>query len=397
MKNSDYIVINQDAVEIQPNGFLNVLANLTRTGVFVYSQVLPDGTVTTLRQLRLPDEVFSEESLATLMGLPITNNHPSEMISPENASDFIVGMSSDRPKKVFAPIQNGDTEEFVQQLVTFFDKDTIKDVVEGRKTELSLGYTTELEDSPGLYKGNPYDVIQRNVRYNHLSLVDEARGGRSCKVILDDTETVVQLDGESYLEDVILENDNINETDEGEDMKIFKYGGKEFNVEDDVHALLTSIETSLDGVNVEMTSKLKDFDKLTAKCDELDEKLKAQKDSEDKDTFSDAVKSRVALEGKAGKVLGEDCVLDGLSDSDIKRKVIAKLRPSASLKDRSDDYIDARFEVCIEDAAETSPDNEDEKKIGKGVTTTDAADEDIVAVARKKAWDRSVELYKAKA
>jgi len=206
----------------------------------------------------------------------------------------------------------------------------------------------------------------------------------------------VQLDGVSYLEDQIPKEDNINDDDKGEDMKIFKYGGKEFNVEDDVHALLTSIEENLDGVNVEITTKLKEVETLTAKNDELVDKLKVQKDSEDKDAFKDAVKARVALEGQAGKILGDDVCLDGVSDTDVKKQVIIKLRPNAVLKDKSEDYVHARFEVCLEDAAETKEDNEDEKKMGNGVKNEDA-DDDMVAVARKKAWDASKELYKAKA
>lgn len=393
MKNSDYIAINQDALDVQPNGFLNILANLTRTGVFVYSQVAPDGTVSTLRQLRLPDEVFSEETLATLIGLPITNNHPSEMISPENASDFIVGMSSDQPKKVFAPVQNGDEEEFVQQLVTFFDRDTIEDIQERNKTELSLGYATELEDSPGMWKGKPYDVIQRNIRYNHLSLVDKARAGRNVKLLLDGRESVVQLDGESFLDDV---KDDHNKH-KGEDMKVFKYGGKEFEVEDNVHALLSTMTATMDSATEDMSAKVKEFEKLSAKCDELGDQLKEQKDSEDESKFTAAVKARVALEGQASKVLGEEVALDGLTDTEIKKQVIGKLRPSADLKDKSDEYLTARYEVCIEDAAESKEDNKDEKTIGGDIKNKDAADGDIVAIARQKAWDASKELYKAKA
>ena len=131
MRNVDYI--NLDASvdpEILPNGFLSIMALLTRTGVFTYQQVDPDGTIRVIRQLRTPDEVFSEETMASLSGLPLTNNHPTEsgqsvLLSPENASDFIVGMASDNPKRVFAPVQ-GDSEEYVQQKLTFMDADIIE-------------------------------------------------------------------------------------------------------------------------------------------------------------------------------------------------------------------------------------------------------------------------------
>ena len=82
--NLDYIRLDED-LELQPNGFLNVLANLTRTGVFTYFEKSPDGTVRVIRQLRHPDEVFAETTLNSLMGLPATNNHPEELVSPDNA------------------------------------------------------------------------------------------------------------------------------------------------------------------------------------------------------------------------------------------------------------------------------------------------------------------------
>jgi len=100
MKNSDYIGLNLDESGDAETGFLKLLARVTRTGVFVYNRVLPDGTVETLRQLRHPDDVFEEESLKTLIGLPITNTHPNEPVTAENSSDYIVGMSSDVPKRI---------------------------------------------------------------------------------------------------------------------------------------------------------------------------------------------------------------------------------------------------------------------------------------------------------
>jgi hypothetical protein len=393
------MLINRDEVELQPNGFLNVLANLTRTGILVYSRAEPDGTISTLRQLRLPDEVFSSESLATLLGLPVTNTHPKELVTPENASDFIVGMSSDKPKKVYAPVGNtddeDDKEEFVQQQITLFDSDTIEEVMDGEKTELSLGYTLELDETPGVYKGQNYDVIQRNIRYNHISLVKRGRAGRNCKVLLDDKETVVQLDGETLHDD---DGSNINDDNKGEDMKIFKYGSKEFNVDDDVHALLTSLTANLDGMDDKLSSKTKEIEKLLAKCDELSDKIKTQKDEEDTEKFNQAVKDRVSLEGKAGKVLGESVALDSLSDIEVKKKVISKLRDGINLDGRSDEYINARFEICLEDAEEEASDGGDNSgdAFKKRVTENDGDDEDMLEKARKKAWDRDRELYKAK-
>jgi len=199
MKNIDYVNLDAlDTVDVMPNGFLSILANLTRTGIFKYQKVDPDGTVHILKQLRMPEEVFSEETMESLSGIPITNNHPSELVSPTNANDFIVGMASDTPKRVFAPVQ-GDSEEYVQQRLTIFDADIIEMVTKKEKTQMSLGYTCELDFIPGEYKGEAYDCVQRNIRVNHASIVENARGGESCKVLLDGAEIMLKIAFMRYL------------------------------------------------------------------------------------------------------------------------------------------------------------------------------------------------------
>ena len=43
MNNSDFIKFNKDEVETQPNGYLSLLATITRTGVFTYQYVTESG------------------------------------------------------------------------------------------------------------------------------------------------------------------------------------------------------------------------------------------------------------------------------------------------------------------------------------------------------------------
>lgn len=396
MRNVDYINLDSHTeAEILPNGFLSIMALLTRTGVFTYQQVDPDGTIRVIRQLRTPDEVFSEETMASLSGLPLTNNHPSEsgqkvLLSPENASDFIVGMASDRPKRVLAPIQ-GDSEEYVQQQLTFMDADIIEMITSKQKTEFSLGYNCELDFTPGVHNGENYDAIQRNIRCNHGSLVNRARGGSNCKVLLDDgSEKVFNLDG------ITVDETIINPTKEC-DVKIFTQGGREYSVEDDVHALLTSLTGNLLESQNLTDSKSKEFEKLTGVCDDLKSQIKTQKTTDSADEFRAKVQARVALQSKATEVLGTEVNLDSLTDREIKEKVIVKLRPEVNLDGRTDDYLDGRFEMSVEDfkspSAET-PANPAEKNLGKNVNNQDAADKDVAGDARKKAWETARNAWK---
>jgi len=396
MKNSDYIKLNKDALGTdEDSGMLKLMAHISRTGVFVYQKVRPDGTVEILRQLRHPDDVFEEESMTSLVGLPVTNEHPKEAVTSENAEDYIVGMSSNLPKKVFAPVQ-GDSEDYIEQLVTFFNRDTIEEIISGKKSELSLGYNLDLEPCEGTWNGVPYNCRQRNIKYNHLSLVKKARGGRSIKLVLDGEDTEVEVSGEILVEDgdgPLFDNIDGGE----EEMKIFNHDGKEFKVEDDVFSLLNKFKGNLDSMGVDLATKDKESDKLQAKCDDLTQKLKVQKDNDDQDEVRNLVKRRVALEKSASSILGSKAVLDSLSDREVKERVIKKSHENLNLDSKSDDYVDARYDLCVETYnkdSEGDGQSDDEKNMGKGVGNTDAAD-DPVAEARKKAWENAKNQFKS--
>ena len=372
MQNSDFIKFNTDEIETQPNGYLSLLATITRTGVFTYHYMNELGETITVRQLRHPDDVFDPISLQSLMGVPLTNEHPHEFLEPENSANKIVGMASDKPKKIYL---DADDEEYVQQQVTIFDPDTIEDILSGHKRELSLGYTLDHEEVAGEWNGQAYDVRQKNIRYNHLSVVKKARGGPLCKFNLDGEDT--NVDG--ICTDKVL---NFN-TIKGEDM-IFNKDGKEYEVKDEVHALLTALETEKKEA---MDSSATEVAALTAKLDELQAKVDLNESKSATDAadakFKEAVAARVKLERDASEFVKVS--LDGLTDREIKEKVIAKVS-KISLDGKSDVYVDAAFDLALEQASTFEV-----------VDLTDAANTDntdIVAVAKAKAWDKALNQWK---
>ncbi|MEI6806686.1 MAG: DUF2213 domain-containing protein [Myxococcaceae bacterium] len=151
----DFVGTTQ-ALETTPQGFVRVDARLTRTGIFTYTQ---DGKVT--RELRLPEEVFRCDSLKSIAGAPVTDLHPDTFVCPENAKELAVGFAGEDIKP------DGD---FVTAKLTITDAAAIEGLKEGSRKEISLGYTCEIEDSPGIHNGEPYDSIQRNIVVNHIAL-----------------------------------------------------------------------------------------------------------------------------------------------------------------------------------------------------------------------------------
>lgn len=157
---------------------------LTSTGIFEYHN--PDGTLR--RELRIPEEVFSDESLASYEGKPIIITHDAGLVDKSNVSRFQIGTILSKGYR------DGDD---VRADIVINDTDSMKQC--GLK-ELSLGYSLDLDETPGVYNGEPYDAIQRNIRINHLALVREARAGEQARLNIDSRDTTKSvLKGEKVM------------------------------------------------------------------------------------------------------------------------------------------------------------------------------------------------------
>ena len=79
-------------------------------------------------------------------------------------------------------------------------EDTIQSVIDGKR-ELSGGYTRDLVKESGTYNGENYDYVQRNMKVNHVAIVDEGRCGNACKLNIDKKGVAsmvnIQIDGRS--------------------------------------------------------------------------------------------------------------------------------------------------------------------------------------------------------
>ena len=155
-----------------PEGYLMDNPILTRVGIFEYQN--PDGTIR--RELRLPEEVFAPESLASYKGKPVILTHEAGMIDTENVQQEHIGTI------LSEGIQDGEN---VRAQIVIHDAHSLSYGLR----ELSVGYSLDLEETPGEWKGQSYDAIQRNIRVNHLALVEKARAGDSARLNIDGKDT----------------------------------------------------------------------------------------------------------------------------------------------------------------------------------------------------------------
>jgi len=150
-------------------GYLEDKPILTTTGIFEYTN--PDGSVR--RELRLPEDVFDPESLASYKSKPIVITHDAGLIDKNNVSKNQIGTI------VSEGFRDGDA---VRAEIVVFDTDEMKRC--GFK-ELSLGYNLDLIEEPGDWNGEHYDARQTNIRINHLALVQNARAGEQARLNID--------------------------------------------------------------------------------------------------------------------------------------------------------------------------------------------------------------------
>jgi hypothetical protein len=164
--------------DVTPEGFLVAPGALARTGIQEYRAyelgLDADGVdpMKIIKLYRSPQEVFAPDSLRSFENKPITIEHPAAGVDASNWGVLAKGEVRDVKA-------SGD---FMQGTLIIKSKDAI-DAIQGGKVELSNGYTFELDWTTGTDpNGRAYDGLQKNIRGNHVAIVDSARCGAACRI-----------------------------------------------------------------------------------------------------------------------------------------------------------------------------------------------------------------------
>lgn len=312
-------------------GFLVARAPVTSIGVFSYRN--PDGSER--RELRLPEEVFNADSLASLRLKPLTLLHPEEAVTPENIEALQVG-------SVGSDVTTDSYRVYVSLAAT--KKDGIDAVENGTARSLSCGYSCDIEWTSGTWMGMKYDCIQRNIRYNHVALVPVPRAGDGNSIRMDSAGTPKLPDMNKY-----EVNNNKNE----DKMDKIHLDGADYQAEPQVIAAYNKAVDRADGLEKDIEQLRKDSkaeaEKLTAEKSAVEAERDSYKERLDKAEAELAAKAHLDILGKAAAA-GVEVKAD-MADADIKKAVIGKVFPSAKLDGKDEAYIDARFDCACETIA----------------------------------------------
>jgi|GEM_PF-2504690 len=407
-------------------GGARVPARLTRTGVLTY--VNPDGTQR--RELRLPEEVFKADSLATLEHAPVIDiKDHTGLVTPETWRRVSLG-------HVARVRQDG---KFIASDLIVQDAETLDAIETGDRSEISCGYRCRLEMTSGTYEGERFDCIQRDIRYNHAALCPPNRGRAGPEVGL-------RLDNQGPPWGVS------HDEEQEQTMKVIRIDGREYEVGsqahldklDDMHRrevdqVRNDAKAKIDKLSADLSAEKKRADEAEGARDaakqSLDEfKADAQK-AKDKDAdelkkrTQSEVRSRVRLltevarwfgsadEDEEEEVVEEEEVdedgkkkkktvtkkknpfekLDSKSDREVMLYAIRKKNPDFDDKGKSDDYVRSRYDAMIEQVRDANGINGVRRAVVREVHNLDSFDtpndNDPVSRARRNRDQKAASLW----
>jgi len=330
------------AVEGKPrrtaDGYLVATAKSVRTGIQLYagSEVgIADKAV--VRVYRPAEEVFADASLQSFSHAPVTNDHPAVPVTQDNWKDLAVGEVSTAARK---------DGEWVHLPLILKDAAAIKAVEDGKR-ELSAGYTCELDYTPGLTAdGQAYDAVQRNIKINHLALVDRARAGSQARI--GDGAW-----GASPTQDATPEKEPLMT------LKTVTVDGIPIEVTDQGATVIATLQQRIaDAATKAQTTETAHATLVATKDEEigtLKADLKKTQDSAIKPADLDRmVADRAALVATVN-ALDSKIIVDGKTDAELRKAaVIAKLGDEM-VKDASDAEIAGMFKALAKDAKPADP------------------------------------------
>lgn len=307
--------------EYTDEGFLRVPAKVARTGIQEYlarELQLPGDPNRIVRVMRPPEEVFAPESLESLNGVDVTIHHPKEGVvtSKTFKRDSIGNVKG--PGK-----QDGD---FVNADLIIKDENGIKRIESGL-VEVSCGYSAVYDDQ--VPEGSDYEMIQREIRHNHVAIVDNARAGYQARI--SDSKPKVEV-----MEKVTLDS------------------GRTVEIEDPSKAAL-------------IADSIARYQKALNEMNEDNESLKIKNSELEKLTSDSAIKAKVKAVSKrledAKLIAGSSFVCDSTDLTVIAKEALLKSRPEIDWNDRSETFIESGFEITFIDAKKKAKDEEEKEEM----------------------------------
>ena len=167
------------------NGWFTVEDNpISREGIFPYSSAQIGGPIMgkVYQVYRPASELSHPDTIDSFRLVPLIDDHtmlgkdgqPAEHVGIEGVIGEQIRVGADGVMRANLKILSN----------------TLAQKIKSGKTQLSCGYRCVYDFTPGVWNGQAYDAVQRQIRGNHIALVDEGRMGPLVAILDHMTFTV---------------------------------------------------------------------------------------------------------------------------------------------------------------------------------------------------------------
>lgn len=342
------------------DGYLVADARVARIGIQTYAgwEVgMPDMRI--VKVYRPEAEVFSRDTLASFAHRPVTNDHPDEMVTADNWKELAVGQTADEIAR---------DGQFIRVPLMVADAAAIKDIEVGKR-ELSAGYLCDLAWEPGTTpQGEAYDAVQKNIRANHVAIVQRGRAGSEVRIgdagkwgaaPITPTPEKEKVTMSDALRTVVVDGLSVQTTDQGAQA---------------ITKLLKDLEASASKITeLEKThqAKIANSDKAHAEAIKAKDGELAKKDEEigalkaDKKKLEDAAPKPADIDKMVAaraelvtvvKAIDAKIEVEGKSDADLRRAAVkSKLGDAFAQDGVPDAEIAGMFKAIAKDVKPADP------------------------------------------
>tara|TARA_R110000822_G_scaffold84867_3_gene199040 strand:- start:18006 stop:19157 length:1152 start_codon:yes stop_codon:yes gene_type:complete len=365
--------------EYTDEGFLRVPARISRIGIQEYLAVemgLTDRDPNDIIKIYRPEEeVFKDASLSSFANKPVTNNHPPELVNASNSREYSVGMSGPEITR---------DGMFVTSVLHVMDVNAIKNIESG-KVELSNGYTADIDWTAGVTPdGENYDAVQRNIKGNHIAIVERGRAGASCKV----ADTLPTTGEKAIMAKITIDGVDFEVSDQAA-QAVTKLQGRMNDAEKETEKKEKEVEDKDDEMEEEAKKSKKTEDALRAQLDDATSKIPSA------ETLDSLVKARTSLVDSVLKV-APSIKWEGKDEKTLKAEAVLLNCPNVQMDSVSEDYISARFDMLVDAKPENSQSTLDAAIISQvnndNNTVVDTRTADVIA--REKMMTDSQNAWK---
>jgi len=326
------------SVRVTDEGYLVANVRTARIGTQDYLGVeLDRPDLDTVTVYRDESEVFSKTSLQTFGLLPVTDDHPADLVTADTARMVSVGTTNEEV------LRDGD---YLRIGIKLTDAATIRKVQDGKR-ELSVGYVSELIWGDGIAPdGTAYQARQTNIVGNHIAIVAAGRAGPLARIGDSQPGTVARWGASpiTYEKDAIMADAIQTRTVQIDGLSVVTTDAGAQALE----KLMKDMASGEKKAKEEMDKKDGELAAKDAKIAEMSKSVLSDADLDAK------VAARADLIGKA-KAIAKDLATAGLSDAAIRKAAVVAVLGDAALSGKSDAYVDARFDILSEDAAKGDP------------------------------------------